>query len=54
VAYRIQHPDKATVKDVLVDLKKNKVDECQLLEYNTDHCSRENDQQKKFRLGTLT
>jgi hypothetical protein len=38
VAYRSQHPDKATVKDVLKELKKNKIDICQLAKWPTDHC----------------
>jgi hypothetical protein len=38
VAYRSQHPDETTVKDVLKELKKNKIDICQLVEYRRDHC----------------
>jgi len=38
VMYRSQHPDKATVKDVLKELKKNKIGVSQLVKYDTDHC----------------
>jgi hypothetical protein len=38
VAYRSQHPDETTVKDVLKELKENNIDISQLVEYSTDHC----------------
>ena len=38
VVYRSQTPDKATVNEVLKELKKNKIDVSQLVEYRTDHC----------------
>ena len=38
VLFRSQHPDKATVKDVLKELKKNHIDVCQLAEYSRYHC----------------
>jgi hypothetical protein len=38
VLYRSQYPDKATRKDVMKELKKNKIDVSQLVEYGTDHC----------------
>jgi hypothetical protein len=39
VSYRSQHPDKATVNDVLKKLKEN-IDVSQLVEYGTDHCQK--------------
>ena len=38
VAYRSQHPNKATVLEVLKELKKNHIDICKLVEWPTDHC----------------
>jgi hypothetical protein len=38
VAYRSKLPDKATVKDMLIELKKNNIDVSQLVEYRTNHC----------------
>jgi hypothetical protein len=38
VAYRRQHPDKATVKRVLKELQENNIDISHLMEYKTDHC----------------
>jgi hypothetical protein len=38
VVYRRQHPDKATVREVLKELKKNKIDVCKLRKWPTDHC----------------
>jgi hypothetical protein len=38
VGYRRQNPDKATVKLVLKELKKNNIDASQLLDWPADHC----------------
>jgi len=38
VLYRSPYPDKATVKDVLKKLKKNKIDVSQLVEFSTEYC----------------
>ena len=38
VAYRSQHPDKATVLEVLEKLIDNHIDVYQLMEFSTDHC----------------
>jgi hypothetical protein len=38
VVLRSQHPDRTTVKDVLKELKKSKIDVRQLVKWPTDHC----------------
>jgi hypothetical protein len=40
VSYRSQHPDKATVKEVLKKLQDNNIDVSHLVEYGTDHCQK--------------
>jgi hypothetical protein len=40
VAYRRQHPDKATVERVKKEVQENNIDINQLAEYKTDHCPR--------------
>jgi len=38
VMLRSQHPDRATVEDVLKELKKSKIDVRQLVKWPRDHC----------------
>jgi hypothetical protein len=38
VAYRSQHPDEETVKEVLKKLQENNIDISQLVYLPTDHC----------------
>jgi hypothetical protein len=38
VGYRSQHPEEETEKDVLKELKENKIKVSQLLKWKADHC----------------